>query len=123
MFLRCACQVQCPLVQLKHISHCVLVAGTPETALAVVGAFQPNAGALVLEEEIREAVIGTAGTALGGIWEVPLLFGLLTRSPVILCVQHVQSGSSRELLERLNASREAMLSHIDALIYQYFCLC
>ena len=37
----------------------------PETSLAVVQAFDPGAGAVILEEEIRESVIGTAGAALG----------------------------------------------------------
>ena len=36
-----------------------------ETAVAVVKAFDPGSGAIVLEEEIRESVINTAGAALG----------------------------------------------------------
>lgn len=36
-----------------------------ETAVALVTQFEPRAAALVLEEEVREAVIGTAGAAVG----------------------------------------------------------
>lgn len=36
-----------------------------ETAVALVAQFEPRAAALVLEEEVREAVIGTAGAAVG----------------------------------------------------------
>ena len=37
----------------------------PETAIQVVRDFDPGAGAVVLEEEIRESVINTVGAALG----------------------------------------------------------
>ena len=36
-----------------------------ETSLAVIKAFDPGAGAVVLEEEIRESVINTVGAAFG----------------------------------------------------------
>ena len=39
----------------------------PTTALAVVQDFDPKAAALLLEEEVREAVVGTVGTAVGKI--------------------------------------------------------
>lgn len=37
----------------------------PTTALAVVQDFDAKAAALLLEEEVREAVVGTVGTAVG----------------------------------------------------------
>lgn len=37
----------------------------PDSAAAAVARFEPRAAALLLEEEVREAVIGTAGAALG----------------------------------------------------------
>ena len=43
-----------------QISCCV-----PGTSLQVVEGFEPNAAAVLLEEEIREAVIGTTGAAVG----------------------------------------------------------
>lgn len=36
--------------------------------MAVIKAFDPGAGAVVLEEEIRESVINTVGAALGMIY-------------------------------------------------------
>ena len=42
-----------------------LEAVAPSSAAAAVARFEPRAAALLLEEEIREAVIGTAGAALG----------------------------------------------------------
>lgn len=36
-----------------------------ETAAAAVAKFEPKAAAALLEEEIREAVVGTVGTAVG----------------------------------------------------------
>lgn len=35
--------------------------------------FEPRAAALLLEEEIREAVIGTAGAALGALLPIHIL--------------------------------------------------
>ncbi|KAK9834814.1 hypothetical protein WJX81_000733 [Elliptochloris bilobata] len=42
-----------------------LEAARPDSAAAAVARFEPRAAALLLEEEVREAVIGTAGAALG----------------------------------------------------------
>ena len=39
----------------------------PTSALAVVQDFDPKAASLLLEEEVREAVVGTVGTAVGMI--------------------------------------------------------
>jgi hypothetical protein len=39
--------------------------GQPSAALEAVKSFSPSAAALLLEEEIREAFLGTAGTAAG----------------------------------------------------------
>ena len=36
-----------------------------ETSLQVLKSFDPNSGAIILEEEVREAVIKTAGAAVG----------------------------------------------------------
>lgn len=38
---------------------------TAESSLQVLREFDPNSGALILEEEVREAVIKTAGAAVG----------------------------------------------------------
>ncbi len=42
-----------------------LAAAPPDSAAAAVALFEPRAAALLLEEEVREAVIGTAGAAFG----------------------------------------------------------
>ncbi len=39
--------------------------GITGSALAVVKDLDPNAAAVLLEEEIREAIVGTVGTAVG----------------------------------------------------------
>ncbi len=54
------------LTHLFSVSGALEAAG-PGSAAAAVARFEPRAAALLLEEEIREAVIGTAGAALGAL--------------------------------------------------------
>ena len=58
-----------------------------ETSLAVIKAFDPGAGAVVLEEEIRESVINTVGAAFGAKLHSTIALGswsiILKLSPIV----------------------------------------
>ena len=60
---------ECLLVLETFESGCMVTqdasASSVETAAAAVARFEPNAAAALLEEEIREAIVGTVGSAVG----------------------------------------------------------
>lgn len=64
---RCSAQMRecCASGPCAHPAAGGLEALAPDSAAAAVARFEPRAAALLLEEEVREAVIGTAGAALG----------------------------------------------------------
>ena len=50
----------------------------PDASVAAVAAFDPKKTEVLLEEEVREAVLGTAGTAAG---ELAAMMGTLCPAP------------------------------------------
>ncbi|KAK9868744.1 hypothetical protein WJX84_002774 [Apatococcus fuscideae] len=65
----------------------MMQSSAPTSALALVKEFDPKAASLLLEEEVREAVVGTVGTAVGaGAGGIILTTILQTASQDILAV-------------------------------------
>ena len=67
MVVPCAMRECCAGVPCAGHAAGALEAPPPDSAAAAVARFEPRAAALLLEEEVREAVIGTAGAALGAL--------------------------------------------------------